>query len=160
MFSAETQKAAKIIDAAQETAKWKEVPGELQSSNVRNGKVKPRFLLQPSCTALNTQASKNLGRVTSASFLCLFLSLTFPAFLTHPLGRSPRHKLLCTGPEQAAVPHGGLQVLFWCQNRNHGFTTEHVGQWFPYLITDSTLSIFLYIGFSDPGQPRPLTFIS
>lgn len=47
MFSVETEKVAEISDAAQETAKWKDVAGELQSSNVRNRKGKPKFLLQP-----------------------------------------------------------------------------------------------------------------
>lgn len=92
LFSVETENAAEIVDAAQETAKWKEMAGELQSSNVRNGKMTPRFLLQPSCSTLNTQASKNLGRETSESLLCLFLSLTFSAFLGHPLERFPRQK--------------------------------------------------------------------
>lgn len=61
-FSVETGKKMEIFDAAQKAARCKEVSGELQSSNVRNGQVKTRFFVRPSHSALNTPASKNLGR--------------------------------------------------------------------------------------------------
>lgn len=121
------------------------VSEELQSSNVRNRLVKTRFFLQPSHSALNTPASKNLGRATSESLLRLFLSPTFFASLTHPLGHKifqAEAALRDTHAQDKRGPQPHLEACRCCSdasNCNDRFPTEHEEERFPYLITGSHL---------------------
>lgn len=115
-----------LVETDQKTARWKEVSGELQSSNAKNGKVKTRFFLQPSHSALNTPASNNLDRATSECLLHLFLSPTFSASLTHPLG----HKKTVLWDTRAQDKRGRGSHMEACRSYaaankcNHGFPTS------------------------------------
>lgn len=137
--------------------------GELSLSNARNRKVKIRFFLQPSHSALNKPASKNLGRATGEPLLHLFLSPTFSPLLTHPLDRKvfQAETTLC---DARALDKGGLQShveasrSYTAANNSNGACGGEVS--LPDQRESHCPSVFSYPGFSDPGLPRPLTFVS
>lgn len=140
------RKTRDLLTLLRKTISCKEVPGELQPSQVRNRKVKPRFLLHPT-PALNTPASKNLPRLESREPpLCLLLSPTFSASPNSPVWITWRERREL---QSHVETHRCQQPQPWVSKG------ASVGAVFLPDHTQSYLSIFSYPGCHDTELTRP-----